>query len=162
MNKTKKVNIMSRTRLILKFAPLGLLAWATLAGAQQQQQTQTTPPPAEKPPRLERIEPGSDVPATTIPPKGGTQIKERKEGGVVTEVDVQAGPSHYTMRPASPAGTAQPGTVEAGTGIRAPQWTILEFDLNKKRKQASEQQATAPAEEPAPAEAPPPPRPAQQ
>lgn len=162
MNKTIKVNIMSRSSLILKLAPLGLLAWTTLAAAQQQTQTQTTPPPGEKPPRLERIEPGSDVPATTIPPKGGTQIKERKEGGVVTEVEVQAGPSHYTMRPAHPAGTGQPGTVETNSGIRAPQWQVLEFDLNKKRKQASEQPAAAaPVEEPAPAEVPPPPRPAQ-
>jgi hypothetical protein len=161
MDKTKKVNIMSRFRLIPKLAPLGLLAWAALAAAQQQQQpAQTTSPPSEKPPRLERIEPGSDVPATTIPPKGGTQIKERKENGVVTEVDVQAGPSHYTMRPAHPAGTGLPGTVETNSGASAPQWKILEFDLNKKRKEG-EPTAAAPAQVPAAAEVPPPPRPEQ-
>jgi hypothetical protein len=166
MDKTIKVNIMSRSRLITKLLPLGLLAAASLAVAQQpapqqQKPTQTqTTPPSEKPPRLERIEPGSDVPATTIPPKGGTQIKERKEGGVVTEVDVQAGPSHYTMRPANPPGNAQPGTVEANSGARAPQWKVLEFDLNKKRKEG-EPTAAAPAQVPAAAEVPPPPRPDQ-
>jgi hypothetical protein len=153
---------MSRSRLITKLLPLGLLALASLAGAQQQtpQQTPTQTPPSEKPPRLERIEPGSDVPATTIPPKGGTQIKERKEGGVVTEVEVQAGPSHYTMRPANPPGNAQPGTVEANQASRAPQWKVLEFDLNKKRKEG-EPTAAAPAQVPSAAEVPPPPRPGQ-
>lgn len=160
MNKTIKVNIMSRSRLITKLLPLGLLAWASLAAAQQQQTQSQTPPPSEKPPRLERIEPGSDVPATTIPPKGGTQIKERKDGGVVTEVDVQAGPSHYTLKPANPAGNAQPGTVEAGQGTRAPQWQVLQFDLNRKRKEG-EPTAAAPAQVPAAAEVPPPPRPEQ-
>jgi hypothetical protein len=161
MNKTIKVNIMSRSRLITKLLPLALLAWASLAAAQQQKtQSQPQTPPSEKPPRLERIEPGSDVPATTIPPKGGTQIKERKEGGVVTEVEVQAGPSHYTMRPANPPGNAQPGTVEANQATRAPQWQVLEFDLNKKRKQG-EPAAAAPAQVPAAAEVPPPPRPEQ-
>jgi hypothetical protein len=166
MDKTIKVNIMSRSRLITKLLPLGLLAAASMAAAQQpapQQQkpaqTQSTPP-SERPPRLERVEPGSDVPATTIPPKGGTQIKERKEGGVVTEVDVQAGPSHYTMRPANPPGNAQPGTVEANQATRAPQWKVLEFDLNKKRKEG-EPAAAAPAQVPAAAEVPPPPRPDQ-
>jgi hypothetical protein len=168
MNKTIKVNIMSRSRLITTLLPLGLLAWTSLAGAQQQQtpsQTQTPPQtqtsPSDRPPRLERIEPGSDVPATTIPPKGGTQIKERKEGGVVTEVDVQAGPSHYTMRPANPPGNAQPGTVEANQATRAPQWQVLEFDLNRKRKQNGEAAAAAPAQTPAAAEVPAPPRPEQ-
>jgi hypothetical protein len=155
MNKTTKVNMMPRTRTSLKLLPLCLIACASLASAQQ---TQTTPP-SEKPPKLERIEPGSDVPATTIPPKGGTHITEKKQGGVVTEVEVQAGPSHYIMRPNTPAGNAQPGTVEAGA-TRAPQWQVLEFDLNRKRKQGEAGSGETAGESPAAADVPPPPRPA--
>jgi hypothetical protein len=144
------VNIMSRTSTCLKTLALCLLAHASMAGAQQQQQQ----PPSDKPPKLERIEPGSDVPATTIPPKPRTEIKERKQGGQVTEVEVQSGSSHYYMRPNVPAGNAQPGDAESGA-VRAPQWQVMEFDLTGRRK------AAPPAGEgtPAPAEVPPPPRP---
>jgi hypothetical protein len=154
---------MLRTRHSLKLLPLCLLAVTALAYAQQPQtqQNQQNQPPSEKPPRLERIEPGSDVPATTIPPRGGTQIKERKQGGQVTEVEVQAGPSHYTMRPNTPAGSAQAGTQEAGpTAVRAPQWQVLEFDLNRKRKQGEAGSGVNEQTTPAAAEVPPPPRPA--
>jgi Protein of unknown function (DUF2782) len=160
MNKTKKVIMMLRTRPSLKLVPLCLLAFAALANAQQTQNQQNQPP-SDKPPKLERIEPGSDVPATTIPPRGGTQIKERKQGGQVTEVEVQAGPSHYYMRPNTPAGTAQAGTQEGGaTTVRAPQWQVLEFDLNRKRKQGEAGSGVSAETSPAAAEVPPPPRPA--
>jgi hypothetical protein len=155
MNKTTKVNKMPRTRPSLKLLSLCLIAYASLASAQQTQ----APPPSDKPPKLDRIEPGSDVPATTIPPKGGTQIKEKKQGGTVSEVEVQAGPSHYYMRPNVPAGNAQPGTAEAGA-VRAPQWQVLEFDLNRKRKQGEAGSGEAADESPAAAAVPPPPRPA--
>jgi hypothetical protein len=160
MNETLKVTTM-RTRPSLKIVPLCLLAWSALASAQQAQTQQQQQPPSDKPPKLERIEPGSDVPATTIPPRGGTQIKERKQDGRVTEVEVQAGPSHYYMRPNTPAGTAQPGTQEAGpTAVRPPQWQVLEFDLNRKRKQGEAGSGENTPASPAAAEVPPPPRPA--
>jgi hypothetical protein len=153
MSLSIKVNTMSRTSTCLKTLTLCLLAHAGLAGAQQQ----TPAPPSDKPPKLERIEPGSDVPATTIPSRRGTQIKEKKQGGQVTEVEVNAGGSHYTMRPNTPAGNAQPGDAEA-SAVRAPQWQVLEFDLNAKRKAAGASAEGAPA----PATAPPPPAPAKQ
>jgi hypothetical protein len=153
MDKTIKVNIM---RALLKLLPLCLLACGSLASAQQQPQTQSQQPPSDKPPRLERIEPGSDVPATTIPPKGGTQIKEKKKDGTVQEVEVQAGPSHYYMRPNVPPGNAQPGTVENTGTTRAPQWKVLEFDLNRKRKQGEAQTS---GDKAGAAPVPPPPRP---
>jgi hypothetical protein len=146
------VNIMSRTSTCLKTLTLCLLAHAGMAGAQQQP---TQPQPTDKPPKLERIEPGSDVPATTIPSKRGTQITEKKQNGQTTEVDVTAGGSHYTMRPNTPAGNAQPGDANS-SAIRAPQWQVLEFDMNAKRKAAGASTEGAPA----PAEAPPPPAPA--
>ncbi|MFL6672270.1 MAG: hypothetical protein ACJ8LG_03140 [Massilia sp.] len=147
---------MSRTSTCLKTLTLCLLAHAGLAAAQQ------PAPPSDKPPRLERIEPGSDVPATTIPPRGRTQIKEKKQGGQVTEVEVTSGGSHYTMKPNNQPGTISPGDAQS-SGIRAPQWQVLEFDLNAKRKAASGAPNAAAAEAaaaPAAAEASPPPRPA--
>jgi hypothetical protein len=150
--KRYKVNIMARTSTCLKALALCLLAHAPLAGAQQQQQQQ---PPSDKPPKLERIEPGSDVPATTIPPRPRTQITEhRANNGQVTEVEVQSAGSHYYMRPNAAAGNAQPGDAES-SGVRAPEWKVLEFDLSGKRK------AVPPAGQGTPAQADaPPPRPA--
>lgn len=141
---------MPRTSPCLKLLSLCLLAHASIALAQQQQ------PPSDKPPALEKIEPGSDVPATTIPPRGRTQIKEKKQGGQVTEVEVRSGKSHYYMKPNVPAGNAQPGDAESGA-VRAPQWQVLEFDLNRKKKAAAEAAAAGAA---APADVPPPPAPA--
>jgi hypothetical protein len=147
------VNIMARTPILLPGLALCLLAAGGLAQAQQQ------PAPSDKPPKLERIEPGSDVPATTIPSRPGTQIKQKKEGGRVTEVEVTAGKSHYIVKPNTPAGNAQPGDAES-SAVRAPQWQVFQFDLNRKRKAAGAAAAQPSEAEPAAAEAPPPPRPA--
>jgi hypothetical protein len=148
MIQTIKVNIMSRTSTCLKTLTLCLLAHAGVAAAQQ--------PPSEAPPKLERIEPGSDVPATTVPPRGRTRITEKKQGGTVTEVEVQSGKSSYVMKPNRPAGNAQPGDAQSSQ-IRPPEWKVLEFDLTgKKRKSAA---AVADEAAAAAADVPPPPPP---
>jgi hypothetical protein len=150
MLQTIKVNLMSRTSTCLKTLTLCLLAHAGFAAAQQE-------PPSDRPPKLERIEPGSDVPATTIPDRGRTKITEKKQGGVVTEVEVQSGGSTYYMKPNRPAGNAQPGDAQSSQ-IRPPEWKVMEFDLTgKKRKSAAaiaDEAAAAAADVPAP----PPPR----
>jgi hypothetical protein len=143
-----------------------LAAQAGLASAQQAaqqpvpQSTQQSAQPAaqnQAPPRLERVEPGSDTPATNIPSRTRTQIKEtRGEGGQVTEVEVNSSGSHYTMKPNNPPGNAVPGSVTGNT-IRAPQWKVGEFDLSGKRKAAAEAGTNAPTAADAP---PPPPLPA--
>lgn len=139
---------MSRTSTCLKTLTLCLLAHAGFAVAQQ--------PPSDRPPKLERIEPGSDVPATTIPDRARTKITEKKQGGVVTEVEVQSSGSTYTMKPNQPAGNAQPGDAQSSR-IRPPEWKVLEFDLTKKRKSAA---AIADEAAAATADVPPPPPPA--
>jgi hypothetical protein len=149
MIQTIKVNIMSRTSTCLTTLTLCLLAHGGIAAAQQQ-------PPSEAPPKLERIEPGSDVPATTVQPRGRTRITEKKQGGVVTEVEVQSGKSTYTMKPNRPAGNAQPGDAQSSL-IRPPEWKVMEFDLTgKKRKSAA---AIADEAAAAAADVPPPPPP---
>lgn len=147
---------------------LCLFAHAGFAAAQQATlpQTQATPPqtqtrPSEAPPQLERIEPGSDTPATTIPPRERTKITERRSNdGTVTQVDVESGPSRYTMKPNVAPGNAQPGDATANN-IRAPQWTVMEFDFGNPKKQDTAEQPVAPAPArpgvPARADVPPPP-----
>ena len=132
-------------KIVSRLGPLFLLAHAGVALAQ-------TPPAT--PPKLERIEEGSDTPITVTPPKStqGNKITEKKQNGQVTEVTVKSGPSTYIMKPNVPAGNAQPGDA-VSNGIRAPQWQVLEFDLSKKKKTDKED---VPQEAPVP---PPPPMP---
>ncbi len=140
---------MPRTSSRLSLVFLGLSTAAGFVSAQQAQ-------PSQQPPRLERIEPGSDVPATTIPDRAGTRIIEKKEGGQVTEVVVQTPVgSTYVMKPHNPPGNAQVGDAQSAA-IRAPQWKVLEFDIGVNKNAASGEQAatTAPT-----ADAPPPPPP---
>jgi len=142
MDETTKVITMTRTSSL----PLLAFVLALPAGLATAQQggTANTPPP-----KLERIEPGSDVPATTIPPKRGTQVKERKsDGGQVTEVEVTTpGGSQYTMKP-----TTQANGVPDGK-LGPPQWKVGTFDLSGKRRAKSD----AGKDVPTPADVPPPP-----
>jgi hypothetical protein len=146
------VTIMPRTlpRLTLSIA---LLACAGTVYAQTAQTGQTSPaaPAATSgQPQTERIEPGSDEPATKIEPRRGTRIKEKRNNGQVTEVEVQAGKSHYTLKPNQPAGNAVPGDAQS-SAFRAPQWQVMEFDLNGKKKAADAEAAAAAAGTTAPA-----------
>lgn len=153
---------------------LCLFAHAGIAAAQPgtppQTQTQPAPTtqgtaqqqrPSDAPPQLERIEPGSDTPATTIPPRERTRITEKRANdGSVTEVEVQSGPSRYTMKPNVGPGNAQPGDAQS-SNIRAPQWQVMEFDFGNPKKQDTADQPVAPAPArpgvPARADVPPPP-----
>jgi hypothetical protein len=145
--------IPSRLPLLAPCLTLLLAAQAGSALAQQAAQPQSTQNQA--PPKLERVEPGSDVPATTIPSRTRTQITERRDGGQVTEVEVNSSGSHYTMKPNTPPGNAVPGS--NANSIRAPQWKVGEFDLSGKRRAAAEAGTNTPAAADVP---PPPPLPA--
>lgn len=154
---------MLRTSSRLKLLTLCLIAHAGLAAAQSQQQAPAQQRPAQTPPQLERIEPGSDTPATTIPPKERTRITEKRANdGSVTEVEVQSGKSRYIMKPNVAPGNAQPGDAQS-SAIRAPQWQVMEFDFGNPKKQeanpanAAPSPAPAKAGVPARADAPPPP-----
>lgn len=166
---------MLRTTPRFALLTLCLFAHAGIAGAQQtqqtqQQQTQQQRPQQQQgqqqrslqePPQLERIEPGSDVPATTVEPRPRTRITEhRNNSGQVTEVEVQSGPSRYIMKPNVAAGNAQPGDAQS-SGIRAPQWQVMEFDFGNPKKQEAAEEAVGPAPArpgtPARADVPPPP-----
>ena len=136
---------MLRTSSSWKILFLCLLAGAGHVNAQQT--------PSSAPPKLERIEEGSDTPITVTPQTSNQKkITEKREGGRVTEVQVKSGKSTYIMKPNVPAGNAQPGDAQS-SAIRAPQWQVMEFDLGKKKK-------TEPREDETPAApVPPPPAP---
>jgi hypothetical protein len=119
-------------RLTLSIALLGCAGVAAAQTASPQQ-----------PPVTERIEPESETPATNIEPRRGTQIREkRNNSGQVTEVEVQSGRSRYVMKSGQPAGNAQAGDAQS-SAIRAPQWQVMEFDMNARRKAAAEAAAAA-------------------
>jgi hypothetical protein len=125
---------MLRTSSVWKILSLCLLAHAGLALAQAT--------PATAPPKLERVEEGSDTPITITPTKGEKKITEKREGGRVTEVTVKTGKSSYTMKPNVAPGNAQPGDAQSAA-IRAPQWKVMEFDLGKKKQKEHEEDAAA-------------------
>jgi hypothetical protein len=126
---------MMRTSTVFKATFLCLLAHAGIAIAQQAA--------SSAPPKLERIEEGSDTPITvTAKPKAEQKVTEKKEQGKVTEVQVQSGKSHYVLKPNTPAGSALPGDAMASK-VRAPQWTVLEFDIGKKKQKEKEEDSAA-------------------
>jgi hypothetical protein len=136
-----------RSTLILALA---LALPAGFAIAQQPQATAATPPTgaqAQTPQGLQRIEPGSDTPATPIPGRRGTEIRETRNNGVTTEVEVATpGGSHYYLKP-----NTQPGAPLNAT--TPPMWKVGEFDLTGKRRATSDAGQSSPT----PADVPPPP-----
>jgi hypothetical protein len=110
-------------------------------------------PPSQAPPKLEKIEEVADDGITVTAKPAETRITEKRDNsGNVTEATVKSGPSTYTLRPNHPTGTALPGDGMSGN-LRGAQWTILEFDLGKKKKKTAEQDAepdnNAPPQSPA-------------
>jgi hypothetical protein len=142
---------MLRTSSVWKTLLLGMLAQAGLAVAQQ---TPSTPPP-----KMERIEEGSDTPVTITPQnRSRTNVTEKRDGGRVTEVEVKSGKSTYTMKANPASAVAQPGDSASGT-LRPPQWKVLEFDLFRKKQKDTEAAEAAEAAAGTAALAPPPPPP---
>lgn len=146
---------MSRSTLRFASLSLALLACAGTALAQQAASGQAArPAQPTQPPVTERIEEGSDVPTTTIEPRRGTQINERRgNDGNVTEIEVQSGGSNYILRPNTPAGNAQAGDAQS-SAFRAPQWKVMEFDLGPKKQTPTAADADAAANGAAAAQAP--------
>ena len=140
---------MTRTSPALKLLALFLLAHAGSALAQTK--------PSDAPPKLERIEEGSDTPVTIVPKREQQrQVKETRDGGQVKEVQVTSGKSTYTMKGTNP-GSVNETSVGTGSTLRPPQWQVLEFDLSKKKQAQRDEEAAAAAAAAPPANVPPPP-----
>jgi hypothetical protein len=103
--------------------------------------------PSQAPPKLEKIEEIADDPITvTAKPKPETKVTEKRDNsGNVVEATVKSGPSTYSLRPVHP-----PGDVSNGTN-RGAQWTVLEFDLGKKKKTTKEDDGAPDTPAPPPA-----------
>ncbi|HEU5437629.1 MAG TPA: hypothetical protein VFU95_14550 [Telluria sp.] len=120
---------MARTTRIIATKTVFLLSILVPAGMALAQQT-----PSSAPPQLERIEPGSDTPVTITPQtRSKNKISQTKEGGRVKEVQVNAGGSNYTMKGVRPGSVAEMNA-QNGSTVQPPQWKVLEFDMNKKKK----------------------------
>lgn len=143
---------MMRPSPALKLLALFLLAHGGAAFAQTK--------PSDAPPKLERIEEGSDTPVTIVPKRDEQRkIKETRDGGQVKEVQVKSGKSTYTMKGSNPASVTET-SVGTGSTLRPPQWQVLEFDLSKKKQAQRDEEAAAAAAAAPPAAVPPPPPPA--
>jgi hypothetical protein len=106
--------------------------------------------PSQAPPKLEKIEEVDDPVTITAKPGAEGKITEKRDNsGNVTEATVKSGPSTYTLRPNHPAGTALSGDAMSGNN-RGPQWTILEFDLGKKKKKTPDEEAAPDTDVPPP------------
>jgi hypothetical protein len=146
------VTIMLRTSPALKLFAVLLLANSGAALAQTK--------PSDAPPKLERVEEGSETPVTIVPKRDERRkIKETRDGGQVKEVQVKSGKSVYTMKGAHP-GSVSENSAGAGSTLRPPQWTVLEFDLGRKKQAQRDEEAAAAAAAAPPAAVPPPPPPA--
>lgn len=114
-----------------------LASIALSASAQQSAQK-----PAPKPPVLEKLDEGQAPDITIRPSERETAIKEKREQGKVTEVQVKSGGSNYVIKSNDQPGSIQPGEAQS-TSMRVPQWQILDFDLGM-RKEKPEGDKTAP------------------
>ncbi|WP_426194400.1 hypothetical protein [Massilia sp. DWR3-1-1] len=122
---------MARTPRKIATKTAFLLSMLVTAGVALAQQTPSAAPPQQQ---LERIEPGSDTPVTITPQtRSKNKISQTKEGGRVKEVQVSAGGSHYTMKGVRPGSVAEMNA-QGGSTVQPPQWKVLEFDMNKKKK----------------------------
>jgi hypothetical protein len=97
--------------------------------------------PSQAPPKLEKLEEVTDDGVTITAKPAENKITEKRDNsGNVTEATVKSGPSTYTLRPNHPAGTAMPGDAMSGN-LRGAQWTVMEFDLGKKKKKVPDDDA---------------------
>lgn len=126
---------------------LSILLCTGLAGMPVLAQAQTA---NAAPPTMQRLEEG-DAPAVTIRPSDtGKKITEKREQGVVTEVQVKSGNSSYKLKQNAGAGNAAAGDAQSNT-VRAAQFTIKEFDLGRKRVVEPQEDATLQPAPPPPA-----------
>lgn len=98
---------------------------------------------------LERIEeaPDSGVKLIKPGPKASTPskiVEKRAVGGKVTEAEVTAAGSNYTIKANPEIGNAPRGTVQ-GDANRGAQWKVMEFGGKKEAKEVEEIPTLAPA-----------------
>lgn len=98
--------------------------------------------PSAAPPKLDKIE-DIDTPITVTNKNGKERpvSEKRDNSGRVTEVKVKSGSTSYTVKPPNTrTSTALPGDA-AGQANRGPQWTVMEFDLGKKKTKQKDDEA---------------------
>jgi hypothetical protein len=116
-------NIMRTSKFWLLLTVCSAIATTSLLA---QAQAAKTPPPD-----LQKLEEGSPADVTTRKPEPANKSTETREQGVVTDVQVQSGKSHYHLKQSAGPGNSAPG--DSQTNIAHPaQWQIKQFDLGRK------------------------------
>ena len=113
-----------------KFWPCFILCVATsVTPLLAQAQTETV---NQAPPKLEQLDEGN-APDITIRPRERSTTTDKREQGVVTEVEVQSGGSKYLVKQGAGPGNAAQGDAQSNA-VRAPQWLVKEFDWGGKKE----------------------------
>ena len=89
----------------------------------------------EAPPNLQKLEEGTAADVTIRKPGSNKKTVEKREQGVVTDVQVQSGKSNYHLKQSAGAGNAAPGDAQSNS-VHPAQWQIKEFDWGRKGKDA--------------------------
>lgn len=103
-----------------------------------------------KPPAAASTPAPASAPGLSLgkPDANKNEVRERREGGKVTEVEVSSGGSTYKLQANPNVGNAPEGTVQ-GSSNRPALWSIFQFGGPK--KESKEEKETEPVLQPAPA-----------
>ena len=103
----------------------------------------------ERPPNLQKLDESSTGEITIKKPESNSKTVEKREQGVVTDVQVQSGKSNYHLKQSADAGNAAPGDAQSNS-VHPAQWQIKEFDWGHKARDAKSGDATQDAAPPPP------------
>ena len=87
---------------------------------------------APAPPVLQKLEEGSASDITVRQPENKTRTVEKRQQGVVTDVEVHTGKSTYHLRQDAGAGNAAAGDAQS-SHLHPAQFQVHEFDLGRKK-----------------------------
>lgn len=88
--------------------------------------------PSSAPPTIEKLDEGPDAALGMKKPEPARKVTEKKVNGKVSEVQVKNGKSQYVVKANSNVGNAVPGET-TNNQVRGAQWSVMEFDLGKKK-----------------------------
>lgn len=119
-----------------------LAATSMLVASSAVAQNQTSKAP---PPDLQKLDEGAAADVTIRPTPPRNKITQKRVQGVVTDVEVHSGGSHYFVKQSAGPNNAAPGEGMINS-VRPATWQIKEFDWGGKPKvdKASDAAADAP------------------
>ncbi len=83
------------------------------------------------PPNLQKLDEGNPGDIIIKKPESNNKTVQKREQGVVTDVQVQTGRSNYHLKQSAGAGNAAPGDAQSNS-VHPAQWQIKQFDWGSK------------------------------